>query len=58
MDQKANVNCPKCGKLLAKILKGGCCKDLLLYCRSCKKEYRITLKEQKEIERADEPKDV
>ena len=23
MDQKANVNCPKCGKLLAKILKGG-----------------------------------
>lgn len=50
MEPKGSINCPKCGKLLAKILKGGLCKDLLLYCRSCKKEYRITIKEQKDIE--------
>lgn len=34
--------CPKCHKLLAKLKDNGNCEKILLYCKSCKKEYEIT----------------
>lgn len=53
---KTDVKCPKCGKLIAKLKRNGMCKGMLLYCRSCKKEYEITINENLEKEnRANEP---
>ena len=47
--EKVDIKCPKCDKLLAKMYRNGSCKNIFLYCRSCKKEYHITIKEtQKE----------
>lgn len=55
--EKVDIKCPKCDKLLAKMCRYGSCKNMFLYCRSCKKEYQITIKEtKKEDNRADEPK--
>lgn len=54
--EKVDIRCPKCGKVLAKMCKYGICKNMFLYCRSCKKEYQITIKEMKKEEcRANEP---
>lgn len=55
--EKVEIKCPKCDKLLAKMCRYGSCKNMFLYCRSCKKEYQITIKETKKEKdnRANEP---
>lgn len=45
--EKIDIKCPKCSKLLAKMYRNGICKNIFLYCRSCKKEYQVTIKECK-----------
>lgn len=51
-NDKIDIRCPKCDKLIAKMDRMGFCKNIYLYCKSCKKEYQITIKENK---RAIEP---
>ena len=53
--EKIEIRCPKCDKLLAKMYRNGSCKDIFLYCRSCKKEYRFTIKQVEKEQRAVEP---
>ena len=48
-NEKIVLLCPKCKKLLAKMDRNGSCKNIYLFCKSCKQEYEITYK------RANEP---
>lgn len=53
MEQKnvdIDIRCPQCDKLLARMKRNGSCKDILLYCKWCRKEYQITIKETKKLE--------
>lgn len=45
-----DIRCPQCDKLLARMKRTGSCKDMLLYCKWCRKEYQITIKETKKVE--------
>lgn len=46
MNEKIDIKCPKCNKLLAKMSrKKGICKSMYLYCKNCKKEYEITIRQ-------------
>lgn len=46
--EKIDIRCPKCNKLIAKMRKNGICKNVLLYCKQCKKEYEISIMDNKE----------
>lgn len=48
IDNKIQLYCPKCHKLLAKLDKYGYCRKIFLYCKSCKQEYEITYERAKE----------
>lgn len=41
-EDRIPLYCVTCHKLLGKIKKGGYCKGLILFCRSCKCEREIT----------------
>ena len=54
MEEKIQLYCQKCKKLLAKMGKKGNCENIFLYCKSCKREYEITYKKC----RANEPNNL